>query len=959
MHSTRRAGPKALALAIGFALTGIASLASAQAIPAPGLKANGSISYDAEGVPTVTAATDEDAAWLMGYAHARDRFFQMDLLRRTASGTLAELVGPSVLARDVELRTLGLRRAAWASWAKSSPELRGQLKAYSDGVNAWLKTNPVPTEHQALELTSADVWSPVDSLVIGKLLAFQLSFDLDIDYTVKLGAYQQAGAAAGFNGAALFFEDTHRSMPADDRVTVPGFLASLSSEEGEGSDALNPKSGSAPAFDPEAVPMVDAQVLQAAQNYVERIRDNPVIAPQLSRRENRAGSNWWIVGGQHTASGKPILANDPHLALDTPMLFHEGHVISNDPRYPTPMNTVGAVAPGTPVPILGCNSHFCWGLTTNPLDVTDAYSERFILNSYGLPTHTIYQGTAEPVLWVFQSYFVNNIGDGVRDNVTRNNSIGYTNGGISILVPRRNNGPVLSITGNTGISVAYTGWGATQELEAFSRMNRATNLEQFRAALQYFDVGSQNFAYADKQGNIAYFATAEAPIREDLQRNTVTGVPPYLIRNGQGGNEWLPRTNTYPAQALPYEVLSPAEMPQSVNPARGYIANANNDPVGNTLDNSVVNEQRPGGGIYYLSPGYSSYRQGRIDRELQRLIARGGITIEDMQALQANTQFLDAELVLPHLLGAAERIGASNCRATFDPTDPRIAQSLDLLRSWDYSAPTGIREGYDRGDNPMNLPEPSDAQIRASAAATIWSVFRGQLVRNVIDHTLTQVGLGGQLPGNNEAYVAVKRLLDTFETRQGRGASGLDFFGNVPAAFANLPAADRRDCLLVGSLKNALDTLSSEAFAPAFARSTNVLDYRWGKLHRIVLDHPLGGPFNIPGSNPYPFQNLSPQLPGLARPGGYEVVDASGHGVRSNTVNGFMFGSGPVRRFIGEMTDPPTLLQIMPGGQDGKIGGPGYVSQLPRWLVNAYKPLVLDPAASQAGEVAKIEFTPR
>lgn len=957
MHITRRVGHRSLALAIGIALGGFASIASAQAIPAPGLGANGSISYDAEGVPTVTAATDEDAAWLVGYAHARDRFFQMDLLRRTASGTLAELVGPSVLARDVELRTLGLRRAAWATWAKTSPEMRGQLKAYSDGVNAWLRSHPVPAEHQALELSSADPWSPVDSLVIGKLLAFQLSFDLDIDYTVKLGAYQQAGAAAGFNGAALFFEDTHRSMPADNRLTVPGFLAGLN-ESGPAGDA-SPKSVTAPDFDPDSVPMVDAQVLQAAQNYVERIQDNPIIAPQLSRRENRAGSNWWVVGGQHTASGKPILANDPHLALDTPMLFHEGHVISNDPRYPTPMNTVGAIAPGTPVPILGCNSHFCWGLTTNPLDVTDAYSERFIMNSYGLPTHTLYQGNAEPVQWVFQSYFVNNLGDGQLDNVTRNNSIGYTNGGITILVPRRNNGPILSITGNTGISVAYTGWGATQELEAFSRVNRATNLEEFRAALQYFDVGSQNFAYADKLGNIAYFSTAEAPIREDLQRNTVTGVPPYLIRNGQGGNEWLPRTNNYPAQAVPYEVLSPAEMPQSVNPASGYIANANNDPVGNTLDNSVVNEQRPGGGIYYLSPGYSSYRQGRIDRELQRLIARGGITIEDMQALQANTQFLDAELVLPHLLGAADRIGPSNCRTTFDPTDPRIAEALTLLRDWDYSAPTGIREGYDRGDNPLALPEPNEAQIRASAAATVWSVFRGQLVRTVIDGTLSRVGLGGQLPGNNEAYVAVKRLLDTFDARQGRGASGLDFFQNVAPGFENGTPAQRRDCILIGSLKSALDLLSSESFAPAFAQSRNVLDYRWGKLHRIVLDHPLGGPFNLPGSNAYPFRDLSPQLPGLARPGGYEVVDASGHGVRSNTVNGFMFGSGPVRRFIGEMTDPPTLLQIMPGGQDGKIGGPGYVSQLPRWLVNAYKPLVLDPAASQAGEVARIEFSPR
>lgn len=953
MKTNGRAGQRALALAVGLALGTLASGLSAQALPAPGLKANGSISYDAEGVPTITAATDEDAAWLMGYAHARDRFFQMDLLRRTASGTLAELVGPSVLPRDVELRTLGLRRAAWASWAKASPELRGQLKSYADGVNAWLQNNPVPTEHQALELSSADPWSPVDSMVIGKLLAFQLSFDLDIDYTVKLGAYQQAGAAAGFNGAALFFEDTHRSMPGDDRVSVPGFLADLS-------NAASSDAKRAADFDVSQVPMVDAQVMQAAQNYVERVRENPVIGPQLSRRENRAGSNWWIVGGEHTASGKPILANDPHLALDTPVLFHEGHVISNDPRYPTPMNTVGAVAPGTPVPILGCNSHFCWGLTTNPLDVTDAYAERFVLNSYGLPTHTIYQGTAEPVLWVFQSYFANTVGDGVVDNLSRNNSIGYTNGGITILVPRRNNGPVLSITGNTGISVAYTGWGATQELEAFSRMNRATDLESFRAALQYFDVGSQNFAYADKQGNIAYFATAEAPIREDLQNNTVTGVPPYLIRNGQGGNEWLPRTNTYPAQALPYEVLSPAEMPQSVNPARGYIANANNDPVGNTLDNSVVNEQRPGGGIYYLAPGYSSYRQGRIDRELQRLITRGGITIEDMQQLQANTQFLDAELVLPHLLDAYERNAASgsSCAASL-ARDTRLMDAIELLADWDYSAPTGIREGYDRGDNPFALTEPSEAEARASAAATVWSVFRGQLVRTVIDGTLGRVGLANFTPGNNEAYVAVKRLLDTFDARQGRGASGLDFFQNVPASAAGASPSDRRDCVLLSSLKSGLDLLASDAFAPAFANSGNVLDYRWGKLHRIVFDHPLGGPFNLPGSNPYPFQNLSPQLPGVARPGGYEVVDASGHSVRANSVNGFMFGSGPVRRFIGEMTDPPTLLQIMPGGQDGKIGGPGYISQLPRWLVNAYKPLVLDPAASQASEVARIEFAPR
>ena len=138
-------------------------------------------------------------------------------------------------------------------------------------------------------------------------------------------------------------------------------------------------------------------------------------------------------------------------------------------------------------------------------------------NAETTPTHTVYNGVREPVLWVFQSYFVNQIGDGVADNVARDNSIGYTNCGITIIVPRRNNGPVVQITGNKGLSIQYSGWGATYELEAFRKVNRARNLDEFRAAVLDFDVGSQNFAYADKLGNIAYFVSAEMPIREDLQ----------------------------------------------------------------------------------------------------------------------------------------------------------------------------------------------------------------------------------------------------------------------------------------------------------------------------------------------------------------------------------------------------------------------------------------------------------
>lgn len=934
-----------LGLAVSAVLmAGSASAQSLQRIEAPGLSQPGHITFDAEGVPTVVGATDEDAAWLMGYAHASRRFFQMDTLRRIASGTLAELVGPDALMQDVQVRTLGLRRAAQRSWSQAGPELSAQLRAYANGVNAWLQQNRLPLEYGALELTAAEPWTAVDSLSIGKLLAYQLSFDLEIAQTLRLGAYQQAGQAAGFDGNALFFVDTHRSAPPDARASLPDFLTAPAALDAK-AEALQGR------FD---VPMLDPAMLELARDYRDAIADNPVLAPQLKRRESRAGSNWWMIGGAHTASGRPLLANDPHLGLNTPMLFQEGHVVSNDPRHARPMNSVGSITPGTPWPILGCTADFCWGLTTNALDVTDTYQEQLVMNSYGLPTHTVHNGVREPVQWIFQSYFVNPIGDGVPDNVQRDNSIGYTNGGITIIVPRRNNGPIVSMSGEVGLSVQYTGWSATHELEAFRKINRATNLDEFRAAVMDFDVGSQNFAYVDKQGNFAYFVSAEMPIREDLQAGSVNGAPPYLIRNGRGGNEWLPVQNRHPGQNLPYEILAPEEMPSSINPARGYIANANNDPVGTTFDNNPLNQVRTNGGILYYAAGHSAYRMGRIDRELQKLIARGNVTVADMQALQANVQQLDAELVLPHVLGARANLAACGLA-----DNARLGEALDRLAAWDYSTPTGIQAGFDAGDNPLALPEPTPQEINHSVAATIWALSRSRLMANTIDYSLTQAGLGDYLPDAEDAYHGLKFQLDAFPALGGKGASGLDFFTRVPEALASADAALRRDCVLLGSVNEALEYLASEAFAPAFGGSTHLSDYRWGRLHRISFRHLLGDALSVPGIAGYPFSDLSAALPGLARQGGYAVVDASSHSARASGVNDFMFAHGAIRRFIGEMTDPPALLQIAPGGQDGRPGHMGYVSQLARWLVNAYKPLIIDPAISDREALIRIEATPR
>ncbi len=946
-----------------------ASTLSAQTITAPTLSAPGSVAYDAEGIPLIRARTDNDAAFLQGWAHARDRFFQMDTTRRAASGTLAELVGASVLADDVQARTIGLRRAALTTWQALSADTRGWLKAYSDGVNFWLRNNPLPPEYGPLELSRATPWDPVDTLVVGKALAFQLSFDLDIEQTLRFAAYQQAAAAGGFDGVALFFGDTDRIAPGDNRVSVPGFDPSGTGHAAAGAGIGNGASLVA-APDPIAqivgqgaaeIETIDPQTVALAGALRDKLSGMPMFERALGRKDSPIGSNEWAVSGEHTASGKALVANDPHLGLNLPAIFVEHHVYSSDARHGgTPLDAVGVSLPGVPGIIQGCNQRICWGTTTNSLDVTDVFQETFRVNTLGLPYATMHGTVEDPVQWVFQSFFVNAIGDGQSNNIVRDNSIGYRNGAITVIVPRRNNGPVLQIDGASGLSVAYAGFGATFELESFRRINSARNVEQFEEALSYFDYGSQNFIYGDVDGNIAYYTTGEAPIRTDLQTMNAPdgGVPPWFIRNAQRKHDWMPVANRQPNQALPYEILPASEMPHVVNPASGYIANANNDPSGYSLDNNALNQLRPGGGIHFIdNGGASAYRMGRIDRKLQAMIASGRkITADDMKALQANNQLMDAELVLPHLLLAYENASAGGAWSELAAlaNDARVAEAIERLADWDFSTPTGIRAGYDPGDNPANLPEPSQAQIDASVAATIWAQWRSFAVRSTIDTTLQGVGLGGALPGNGDAYTGFKFLLDNFALLGGRGASGLSFFQAAGAP----NAAAGRDYVLLKALKDGLDALASPAFAPAFAGSQALSDYRWGKLHRIIFDHPLGGPFNLPGANPYGFSNLAADLPGLARPGGYETVDAAGHGIRAQGVNGFMFGSGPARRFVGEMSTPIKGWEIIPGGQSGVLGSPLYASQLGRWLTNQYHDLKISAAAAAAASPTVVDFAP-
>lgn len=945
----------------------LSSGASAQTVNVPGLGEDVTVYTDADGIPTIAGETEADVTFVQGYLHARDRFFQMDFLRRVASGTLAELLGAGALENDIQLRTLGLRRGAFATWVALSSDEKGWVKAYADGVNTWLRNNPLPPEYGPLELTSADPWTPVDSLVIGKLLAFQLSFDADVPaQTVDLLTYQFTGNLIGFDGTALFFEDINRIAPEDDRVSIPTWFDDVGIIQVPGNadsvtSAAGELAGTAQNF---SAPDLDSAVIDSLRQHVNALRKIPVVGDSIAGDLDPAGSNFFIISGEHTESGYPIIANDPHLGLDMPSIFTKENLVIRSEG----VAVSGVAFAGTPLVVQGCNTNICWASTVHNVDATDYYQEQFQVNNFGLPTHTLFNGQPEPLKVVFQSYFVNAVGDGEPDNISRAN-VGFDAGGITFIVPRRNNGPVVAQpTATAGISVQYTGWGPTFELSTFRAWARAKNLDDFTEGLRDFTFGGQNFGYADIDGNIAHFTSGTVPLRADLQSNTVDGAPPFLLRDGTGAanNEWLPLEGEPVTRGFPFAAIPFAEMPQIVNPASGYIANANNDPVGVTLDNNALSQLRPGGnGIYYLNPRYVSLRMGRIDREIQDMIASGTpITPAAIKALQANNQPLDAELIVPHVLEAFQNAAAEDAFAGIAQLalDPAIQEAVRRLADWDFSTPTGIQAGFDPGDNPVALPVPSEEEIANSVAATIFAVFRGQAIRNTVDINLIGIGLGENLPSGRVANRAFIHLLQTFEQNQGVGASGVQFFNTVQAFLDSDPTRmpsliDNRDFILLTSLKEALNLLASDEFAPAFANSTDQDDYRWGRLHRIVFDHPLGQkPFNVPRG--FGLDDVSEELPGVARPGGFDVVDASSYDPRADGVNDFMFGAGPARRKVALMTPGgPVADEIIPGGRSGVVNSPFYTNQLFLWLVNAYLPLDIGESDAAGNAVQVTTFT--
>lgn len=942
-----------LCLLVTIGLLGIGALGSMcpavrSQIELAGLVEPVRVTVDPLGTPHVEARNDRDLFRVLGFLHARDRFFQMDWNRRRAEGRLGAFSGEFVhLQADAGTRMLRLREAARRSLDALEPRERDLLAAYADGVNAWLAGHPLPAEYAALEVSVVAPWTPEDSLLLGKgLVASILAPRLwEVDESAILQEYVDV---LGAERAALVYPDELQRFAAWlPFATVPDALGTpLAQLEAARRPRTAPASGG-----------------RLASRLAARAVENGFLAQALARPQQGWGSNAWGVAAAHSATGGPLVAGDPHLGGLVPSVVYEAHLLVSDDPDAGPLNASGATAPGVPGIVLGGQSdRIAWAVTAFSPDVSDVFRDRLVRDDPGCPARLCIRsaGALHPVEERSEQYFLNLRGDGVPDNATDATAFiaAIAPQATALLnVPFRSFGPVLEVTDRsvlTGgpatetdvLTLQWTGLHADRAFPYVLDLMRARDVFAFEDAVEQLTAGGLHHVVADVDGNLAYYAGGEIPLRSDLEAGApLDGLPPWLIRDGSGAANWIPDPGRSQGQVLPFAVLPRAEMPRVVNPPAGFVVNCNEDPSGFALDNDLLDHVRPSqpGAIHYLGDlGGRGLRNARVTRMLREKTSAGvPLTLDDMKRIQADTRAAHADVLVPPLLAAfdaALQPGAPAPLAAL-AADPRIVEAIGRIRAWDFSHPTGIPEGYDASDvGGMRSPMVSEAEARASVAATLYEVWTIKLVKR-FRATIQSYGVRTASP----IFTLVWFLSQDPFT--GVGASGLDYFPE-PAGLAD--ASDRRDVLLLDVLRETLDALPGPAYALAFANSTAQDDYRWGKLHRIVLPHAVDPGSSIPPAAG--FAALGAQLPGLARDGTWESVNvAPGPGLPDGSNEWVNAGTAPLAQFrhvhalLGpsDEGDGVSGFAALNGGASGDPGSPFYASQLGAWLTADYHPVAM------------------
>ena len=541
------------------------------------------IERDADGIPSIHAGNLADLMFGLGVVHAQDRLWQLETHKRIGSGRLAEGFGLGALETDRFLRALGVRRAAQAQWQQTKGESRAALSAYARGINSYVRNHMKarPPEFMILGLQPED-WSEVDSLAWGIMMAW----DLGGNWGTELQRLRLA-----------------LKMPvARVNELIPPYPG----------DSYPPTADYAQLFQ-------GLNLRASTKSAWNRLQD---IAPESG--VEGVGSNNWVLAGSHTTTGKPLLANDPHLKLSAPALWYFVRL------YAPGIKVAGASMPGLPTVVLGQNEHIAWGFTNTGPDVQDLYIERI------KPDDPAQYQT--PDGWAPFETSTEKIAVKGQPDVT-------------IAVRRTRHGPVISdagghddvlgAKGRPGYALAMR-WTALDPdgdtVATGLAFNRATSVQTFVAASKGWIAPMQNMLVADREGRIGFVAPGRVPVRQpDNDLHGLVPAPGWEARYDWAG--WVPVDET----------------PREFDPARGYIATAN---------------QRIHGKDYphYLTSDWAlPYRQRRIEQMLQD---RPRHSLDDLRAIQADEYSLAALKLLPYLKKASSphklALAAQDQLANFD-----------------------------------------------------------------------------------------------------------------------------------------------------------------------------------------------------------------------------------------------------------------------------------------------------
>lgn len=590
-----------------------------------GLTSSVSVHRDAQGVPSIYADNASDLFRAQGFVSAQDRFFEMDLRRHVTAGRLSELVGSAGIDSDKVIRTMGWRRVAEQELPTLAPETRQYLQAYADGVNAYIKKAGSP-EKMSLEYTvlarrnpgyRVEPWTPVDSLAWLKAMAW----DLRGDYKDELARARLSRTTRSIKQVNLLYPP----YPVDRNQPI------LSPQDWQPASAQTDQAAS-PA--PAALTALRTSDGGAA---VDSALASVDAVPASLGRGDGIGSNSWVVSGARTTTGKPLLANDPHLGLAIPGIWGQVNLQCRTLSAACPFRVSGFTFSGLPGVVIGHNDKVAWGMTNLGPDVTDFYLEQVSGDSYLRD-----RGSQRLV----QRQEVIKVAGGADVPLTVRSTV---HGPIlSDVVPAIDEAGDRSVvrgapqTNRYAVSLAWTALTPGTTADAIFALNRATNWSDFRKAAALFSVPSQNLVYADTAGHIGYQAPGKIPVR----RSATPGAPPGFWPAPGWDSQW--DWKGY----VPFD-----QMPNAFDPAEGFIVTANQ---------AVTASPSP----FLTSEWDYGFRAQRIRTLLASTPKVSAATMSQIQGDTRNT----------YAPGLVERLLAVQ-------VDDFTAQAQRLLRDWDGSQP--------------------------------------------------------------------------------------------------------------------------------------------------------------------------------------------------------------------------------------------------------------------------------